>query len=287
MNTPNWDDLRYFLALIDAGSLSGAARATDVEHTTVARRINALEAALETRLFDRFPKAWSLTTAGSALVPLARKIEDDMHGLMRVVSCSEVISGKVRISAPPALMTYWLARQLKSTVRRLPGIEMNLFAEAHESDLMRREADIALRYRRPSAPSLAVRLLTTVKYGLYASAEYLAERPPQHWEFLGYDEQLSDAPQQVWLDKIRGGRRYCLRSNDLGTLFQAAATGCGVAVLPDYFFGGQRSDLIPVDTEMCPVKRKLWLVMHEDVRRSAAVRAVADEILTLFLPMNI
>jgi DNA-binding transcriptional LysR family regulator len=287
MLTPDWDDLRYFLALIDAGTLSGAARATGVEHTTVARRIDALEAALGMLLFDRFPKGWSLTTMGNALVPHARKMADDMHGLMRVASGSASLSGAVRISAPPALAAYLLAPRLKDMLRRLPGIEVDLRGETRTTDLMRRESDIALRFHRPTAPGLAVRQLTSVEYGLYGNSQYLAEHSPQQWEFLGYDELLRDAPQQLWLDKIRGERRYCLRSNDLGTLFQAAVAGCGLAVLPHSFFNFQRNDLIAVDAEVCPVKRNLWLIMHEDVRRSAPVRAVADEIVALFSPADV
>jgi DNA-binding transcriptional LysR family regulator len=282
MNQPDWDDLRYFLALHDAGTLSAAARAAGVEHTTVARRIDALEAALAVKLFDRFPKGWSLTAAGKALVPHARKMEDSLHGLMRAATGAAELRGKVRVSAPPALAAYMLAPRLKPAVQRLPGIELDLRGEAREMDLMRREADIAIRYKRPEAPGLATRLLATVGYQLYASAAYLASRPEDEWEFIGYDELLQDTPQHLWLEKIRGGRRYCLRSNDLGALFQAAVAGCGVAVLPQYFFDIQRGGLVAIETPACPVRRKLWIVMHEDVRRAAPVRAVADEIIALF-----
>ncbi len=283
MQTPNWDDLRFFLALLDAGTLSGAARALGVEHTTVARRIDALEAALTVRLFDRFPRGWMLTGAGTELLPHARKVADEMHALLRVASGSVTLAGTVRVSAPPALAVHLLAPQLPELLRRLPGIELDLRGEARISDLMRRESDIALRFQRPSAGALAVRLLASVEYGLYASAAYLSGRAPQQWEFLGYDDLLRDAPQQLWLDQIRAGRRYCLRSNELGVLFRAALSGCGLAVLPHYMLGGQRGDLVLVDAEPCPVKRKLWLVMHDDVRRSAPVRAVADELIALFV----
>ena len=281
MNTPNWDDLRYFLAFNDAGTLSGAARAIGVEHTTVARRIDALEAVLETRLFDRFAKGWSLTTTGSALLPYARSVEVDMHALMRVASGSTTLTGLVRISSPPALSSYLLAPRLGPALRRLPGIEIDLRGEIREADLMKREADIALRFHRPEAPSLAVRLLTTIGYGLYASKDYLAEHAPEHWEFLGYDALMLETPQQQWLDQFRAGRRYCLRSNDLGTLVQAASTSCGLAVLPHYA-SAQGTALVEVTIAPCPVRRKLWIVMHDDVRRSAPVRAVADEISALF-----
>jgi DNA-binding transcriptional LysR family regulator len=282
MNQPDWDDFRYFLALIDAGTLSGAARVAGVEHTTVARRIDALEGALAVKLFDRFPKGWSLTAAGKALVPHARKMEDSLHGVMRAASGAATLTGTVRVSAPPALAAYLLAPRLKAALHRLPGIEVDLRGEARQTDLMRREADIALRYNRPTAPGLAVRALTNLDFHLYASAAYLASRTPEQWEFIAYDELMQDTPQQQWLEKIRAGRRYCLRSNDLGALFHAAVAGCGVTVLPSYFLAMQGGDLVAVASPACPVRRKLWIVMHEDVRRAAPVRAVADEIIALF-----
>ncbi|MBI3898464.1 MAG: LysR family transcriptional regulator [Gammaproteobacteria bacterium] len=281
MNSPDWNDLRFFLALIDASTLSGAARELGVEHTTVARRIDALEAQLTVRLFDRFPKGWSLTAEGAALVPHARRLEEEMHALIRAAAGSATLSGVVRISAPPALTAYLLAPHLRDTLQRLPDIKIELLGEPREADLTRREAEIALRFRRPTAPGLVVRLLTTIQYSLYARTQYLTERAPPQWEFLGYNDSLQHTPQQQWLDKIRGTRRYCLRTNDLSTLFRAVAAGIGVTVLPDYF-EQQCSELVRVESEPCPVKRKLWIVMHEDVRRAARVRIVADEIIALF-----
>jgi DNA-binding transcriptional LysR family regulator len=279
MNQPHWDDLRFFLALHDAGTLSGAARVAGVEHTTVARRIDALEAKLGVKLFDRFPRGWSLTAAGKALVPHARKMEEGLHGLLREASGATALSGKVRVSAPPAITAWVLSPRLQPALHRLPGIELDLRAELRVTDLMRRESDIAIRYNRPTAPGLAVRSLTTVAYHLCASERYLASRSAEQWEFLGYDELLQHTPQHEWLEKVRGARRYCMRSNDLGTLYQAALAGSGVAVLPDYF---PESSLVRIETPACPVRRKLWIVMHEDVRRAAPVRAMADEIIALF-----
>jgi DNA-binding transcriptional LysR family regulator len=278
MNQPNWDDLRFFLALLDAGTLSGAARAVGVEHTTVARRIDALEASLAVKLFDRFPKGWSLTASGKELVAHARKMEEGLHGLLRAASGTAALSGKARVSAPPAITAWVLAPGLQQALHRLPGIELDLRAELKVTDLMRRESDIAIRYQRPTSPGMAVRSLCTVTYQLCASEAYLSSRAPEQWEFLGYDEMLQHTPQHQWLEKVRGARRYCMRSNDLGTLYQAALAGGGVAVLPDYF---PLSALVQIEAPVCPVKRKLWIVMHEDVRRAAPVRAVADEIIAL------
>jgi len=280
MQTPDWDDLRFFLALCDAGTLSGAARATRVEHTTVARRIDALETALGARLFDRFPKGWSLTAAGTALVPHARKLEDDMHALLNVARGAAEVAGVVRVSAPPALTACLLAPRLRTPLSRLPGVEIDLRAEARTTDLMRRQADIALRFARPTSPGLVTKLLAHVDYALYAHEDYVAGRAPAQWEFLGYDELQQDAPQQEWLDKLRGARRCSVRSNDLLTLLQAAVGGCGVGVFPRY--AAARAPGLVVLEPACPVRRKLWLVMHADVRRAPHVRAVADEIIAMF-----
>jgi DNA-binding transcriptional LysR family regulator len=108
----------------------------------------------------------------------------------------------------------------------------------------------------------------------------VASRAPAQWEFLGYDELQQDAPQQDWLDKLRGARRYSVRSNDLLTLLQAAVGGCGVGVFPRY--AAARAPGLVVLEPACPVRRKLWLVMHDDVRRAPHVRAVADEIIAMF-----
>jgi DNA-binding transcriptional LysR family regulator len=280
MQNPDWDDFRFFLALCEAGTLSGAARAAGVEHTTVARRIDALETALGARLFDRFPKGWSLTAAGTALVPHARKLEDDMHALLNAARGASQVIGVVRVSAPPALSACLLAPRLRTPLSRSPGVEIDLRAEARTTDLMRRQADIALRFARPTAPGLVTKLLTQVDYALYAHAHYAASRLPAQWEFLGYDELQKDAPQQEWLDKLRGTRRYTIRSNDLLTLLQAAVAGCGVGVFPRYVAAGAPG-LVTLDPP-CPVRRKLWLVMHDDVRRAPHVRAVADQIIAMF-----
>lgn len=281
MKSPDWDHFRFFLALVDASTLTGAARALGVEHTTVARRIDTLESALKTRLFDRFPKGWALTSDGENMVPHARKLEADMHALMRATTGSTALDGIVRVSAPPAITTCLLAPRLQKALRHLPGIKIELLAESRLVDLTRREADIALRFQRPSSPGLAVRTIAVISYGLYAHRRYLKNLSPDAWEFLGYNDGLQDTPQQKWLDAIKGERRYRLRSNDLSVLFEAANAGEGVAVLPDYF-ESRSSSLIRIASPACPIKRKLWIVLHEDVRRTARVRAVADAIIALF-----
>jgi len=271
MDNPDWNDLRYFLAVIEAGSLSGAARALGVEHTTVARRIEALEQVLGLRLFDRFARGWSLTDAGQSLLPQARRIGDDVLGLLRQAAGASSAQGTVRISAPPAIAAHWIAPRLAALRPHLDAIDIELAAEAGHADLSRRDADIALRYQRPAAPDMAVRAVAQVQYRVCATAAYVAGHAAEDWEFIGYDDSLSEAPQQQWLEEFANGRRFTFRSNDLATIHNAALTGAGVAVLPDYLDGPPA--LPGID---CPIQRQLWMVIHDDVRKSARVRKVAD-----------
>jgi len=277
MDTPDWNDLRYFLAVTSAGSLSAAARSLGVEHTTVSRRIEALEGVLGLRLFDRFARGWSLTDAGRALLPQAQRVEEEIHALLRLASGAGSESGTVRISAPPAIAAHWITPRLPALRAHLTGIQIELGAESARVDLSRREADIAIRFRRPQAPDLAVRIVATVKYYLCAAPEYLAAHQPDEWEFIGYDESLAETPQQQWLNAFAAGRPFAFSSNDLSSIAAAVRFGAGVAALPDYLAAGL---IIPGIN--CPVQRDLWMVIHDDVRKAPRVRRTADLLAEMF-----
>ncbi|MFZ6656902.1 LysR family transcriptional regulator [Undibacterium sp. TJN19] len=276
----NWDDLRFFLALVDSGTLTGAARRLQVEHTTVARRIDALEAALGLRLFDRLVRGWQPTIEGQDLVAHAREVEDRWFSFERKALGAEKMEGIVRISAPPNLTAFLLAPHLKNLPVALAGVDLELLAERQQVSLGRREADIALRMARPQTAGLVIKPLASIAYGLYASKAYLKGRIAQDWEFAAYEKD-SSTPHHQWLEQHAVGRRKILRSNDQMVLRQFAAAGLGVTVLPRYLVNGSR-ELVLIEEETCPVQRKLWLVMHNDVRRSPRVRAVADYLIALF-----
>lgn len=278
-HSPQWDDIRFFLALARAGSLSGAARSLQVEHSTVARRVESLELALGLRLFDRLPRGWQLTAEGETLAAQAQCMEDEALAFSRAASGVASFSGTVRISAPPTFASHFLAPRLRPLRQRWPAVQLELAGESRQANLARREADIAIRLLRPSAPGLVVRALADMGFGLYGSKEWLT-RPEEEWEFLGYDESLREAPQQQWLEKFAGQRAMVLRSNELGSLHQAARAGMGVALLPHFLGKGDRQ-LRLAARHPCLARRKLWLVMHPDLRRSPRVRAVADALVEI------
>lgn len=271
----NWDDLRFFLAIVDGGSVSAAARTLAVEHTTVTRRIDALEASLAIHLFDRLPKAWSLTDEGERLIAAAREAEAGALAFAREAYAGGELAGKVCVSGPPFLLSHLLIPRMRAICAALPGIDIEFLGEAREANLTRREADIALRLQRPKEDALAARPLASFGFGLYATADYLRHTDQEDWKFIGYDESLTHTPQQRWIEQLAGTRRFVLRANDMASLLQAAQNGLGVAALPTYVETFAPA-LVRIEGAVCPEQRTLWMVMHEDVRRSPRVRALAD-----------
>lgn len=274
-----WDDIRYFLELARQGTLSGAARTLAVEHTTVARRVAALEARIGIRLFDRLPKSWSLTAEGEELLQHARRIEEEALAFSRATMGVSTLTGVVRLSAPPVFASHFLVPRLAGLRQRWPGIALDIVGEAREANLYRREADLALRLSRPTEPGLTARAVGEIGYGLYATAQW-RDRPREEWEFVGYSDNLREAPQQQWLDKVAGKRPFALRSNDLAALYQACRSGLGLAALP-HFLARTDPALVALEQAASPPGRRLWMVIHPDVRRSPRVQAVAEAITTL------
>ncbi|KVF05228.1 LysR family transcriptional regulator [Burkholderia vietnamiensis] len=229
----SWDDLRYFLAVMRGGSLSAAARALQVQHSTVARRIDALESALGIRLFDRLPRGWPPTDEGLHLAEHAARVEADVHAFARAAQGAATLDGVVRVSASPVFASHFLAPRLARAQRAWPALRIDLIGDMHAANLYAREADLAVRLSRPSEPGLAARRLGTMRFALCASPDWAAA-PPDTWAFVGYDDALAQMPQQQWLERFAAGRGFAFISNDLAALHRACVAGAGIALLPRF-----------------------------------------------------
>jgi DNA-binding transcriptional LysR family regulator len=274
-----WDDVRFFLAVARDGSLSGAARTLKVEHSTVARRVGALEASLGVRLFDRLPRSWTLTSEGVALIAPAERLEHEALAFSRAATSTTSLQGTVRLSAPPVFASHFLVPRLASCADRWKGIDLDLVGEVRTANLHRREADLSLRFMRPSEPGLAARKVGELSFRLYATATW-SSRPEADWHFLGYGNPLSDVPHQQLLARIAGERPFVLRSNDLAAVHHACRAGMGLAMLPS-FLARTDGDLREIPGADRPLLREIWCVVHSDVRRSPRVRLMADLIADL------
>ncbi|EJL25507.1 transcriptional regulator [Caulobacter sp. AP07] len=272
----DWEDLRHLAAVGRQGSLSGAARALGVDHATVGRRVAALEARTGLRLLERRGRGTALTEAGERVAALAFDMEDRVLAVERLAQAErQPAAVEVVVSAPPSLAMFMLAESLVDLRRALPSITVTLRGEASLVSLTRREADLTLRLQAPSEPTSVARKVGEMAYGLYAAVDY-PHGPDGDWSLVSYDAEMSRLTQQEWLRAFAAGRPVSFRSNDMGVLQPAARAGLGVALLPCFMADGDPG--LRRWSGVAPPNRGLWLAVHEDLRRSAAVRAVGDHL---------
>jgi DNA-binding transcriptional LysR family regulator len=274
----DWDNLKFFLALAETGSLSRASEKLRVDHSTVARRIEMLEHDLGVRVVERLSRAYRLTAAGEQIRDRARVIEAGIADVARFANGLNQSSHRVvRVSGPPALLAQFLAPRLLPLQEQQPGLRIELVGEARLISLSKGETDLALRMVRPVEKGLVARKLAVVAYGLFGSRDYLARCGGDAPDFLGFDDSLDHLPQQRWLKMLAGDKGLALRSNDLATVMTAARAGLGLAVLPCIMARGA-PELVSVPTRLAPLTQELWLLFHRDVGRTPAVRTVIDHI---------
>ena len=272
----DWEDLRHLAAVGRVGSLSGAARALGVDHATVGRRVAALEARTGLRLLERRGRGTTLTEAGERVAALAFDMEDRVLAVERLAQAERQPSAvEVVVSVPPSLAMFMLVDSLADLRRAQPSIAVTLRGEAALVSLTRREADLTLRLQAPSEATSVARKLCDMAYGLYAAADY-PHGPDGDWSLVSYDAEMDRLPQQEWLKAFAAGRSVGFRSNDMSILQPAARAGLGVVLLPCFMADGDPS--LRRWSNDKPPNRGLWLAVHEDLRRSAAVRAVGDHL---------
>lgn len=272
----DWENLRHFAALAREGTLSAAARAIGVDHATVARRVAALEASMRLKLIDRRARSHALTEDGKRIATLAARMEEAAFAVGRAVQATgSEIQGDVSVSAPPSLANALIASQLIRLRRRHPGVIITLIGEKRSASLSRGEADVAVRLIRPTEPGLIARRIGRFGFSLYGAPDYLKDTPPHAFAFIAYGEDMDDSPQQKWLKTMIGKQDIVLRTNDLENQMAAARSGVGLAALP-HFLGDADSRLQRHITAPGAVGRDIWLLVHRDLRRAPAIRAVME-----------
>ncbi|RYF47709.1 MAG: LysR family transcriptional regulator [Cytophagaceae bacterium] len=277
----DWEDLRYFLAIASAGSLSGAARALGVNQATVSRRLAALEARLDVRLIDRLPRDSRLTDIGQQIIQDVLDIEAKAFAIERKCSSSKAaVRTKVTISAPPILARHFLTPHLAELAKRSPRVQLSILSESHFASLSRLEADLALRLWPPIEDTDIVKKVGLMQFALYAHRDYLNVLQEKKWEFVGYTDRQGDFAHKRWLYETIGSRRVACEVTDLSHQYEAACTGIGVAGLP-CFIGDCDNRLVRLNTDVPMLNLDIWIAMHLDRRNDKVVRKTADDILQL------
>lgn len=279
----DWSDLRQFLAVHRAGTLSGAARELAVDQTTVGRHLTRLEQALGTLLFERRSSGFVITPAGRELLPMAERMEEDALAVERVsMGRDRKLEGLVRITTTEALGSRFLAPHLKSLMQRYPGLQLEVLTAFRALNLSRHEADVALRILPTTQASLLVRRVGGFASAVYACRAYVAARgAPKSvadlaaHPLLGFDDSLAKTAEVKWLERARAGRPFAMRSNSTNTLLAGVRAGLGVALLP-CFVADPEPDVVRVLGQHVEVTRDVWVVVHREMARVPRVRAVAS-----------
>ncbi len=286
MNAFDWDDLRFFLAVARAGRLTVAARQLEADHTTVSRRVSALEKALKAQLFERKPQGYSLTEQGERLLGLAEGMETQALAVASQVGGADLaLSGTVRIGAPDGIGTYFLAPELGALAERHPDLTPQLVALPRTFSLSKREADIAITLEQPTEGRLVSRKLTDYRLRLYASKDYLARHGPiaDLADLTGKTlvTYVADLIYSPVLDYFSGLEKYTARRYECASVvaqLEAVRAGVGVGILHDYAVR-QFPELQAVLPEVSYL-RTYWLVTHADVSNLRRVEEVYSFILS-------
>lgn len=276
-----WDDLRFVLAIHRHGSLSLAAAALDVSHTTVGRRVRALEEKLGVRLFDRTPDAFVPTAAGLDVAEVAERMEGDVLRLEgRVLGRDSQLRGVIRMTTMDILVRRY-RDVIASFSDRFPSVELTVSSSDTKASLSRREADVALRLSSSPPENLVGRKLGRVEFAVYASLS-LADRVGagatySDFPWIGWDSRLEVGKwHDGWLARHAPGARVVLRVDMTSfVLRELLAAGTGV-----HFLATFEGDADPRLRRVGPIEaehgRDVWLLTLPELRRTNRIRALLD-----------
>lgn len=276
----NWDDTRFFLALARSGTLRKAAMELHVDQATVGRRIQSLEESLNSKLFIRTPKYFSLSILGEELLPDAIDIENAIHAINRKVSKGDdSLSGNVSIATTDTMAEAFIIPALKMLRTQHPDITIKLLTAVNISDISYRSADMAIRGARPEEETLIIKRLATIEMGLYAAQEYVDRKglPVQGSQLKDHDLLMfpRDLVPRHW-DNFCGEKitnpNVVLQSNSQMLIRSAARNGLGIGLLSS-FMAGKDPELVRIFPENKDWI-DIWLVLHPDLKKSAKIRAV-------------
>lgn len=288
----NWSDYPIFLAVAEAGSLTAAGRALGMSQPTVGRRIRALEDHFGTSLLKRESGQLVPTNFGQSMLDHIRRMQDEASAIDRSsATLEDSLSGVVRLSATEGIGTSWLPGVMQNFRSEHPDVLIDIGIGFQSFNLAQREADIALRWRSPGEQnSLIGRKVAEVGFGLFASPDYLARHgtpstPEELTEHDGVIAQIMDG-KSLWLMDEDGKmkfkpKRVTFNTNSIWAFDQALVHGYGIGVLPMCGLINRDLGLVRVMPEIVHME-SLYLVAHQDLKRSMRIRAVFDYLVGAF-----
>jgi len=279
----DWDDVRFFLAVAKTGSFSAAATQLNTKQTTVGRRIQALERRLGAKLFDRHrhgmevtPAARGVLTQAESMLVNATSIERHLAGLDREMA------GVVRVAATEGIAANYLVPRLGELRKAHPDIVVQVIAGDAVLDLATRQADLAIRFFRPTSNQLVAARVGQFGMSIFASQGYIEEFGlPQRLDdlrehhIIDHTTLHSLSSMKPWTEVVERSVRIVMRANTSYTAMEAVKSGYGISVFPDYVIKSLNLVRVPIDLN---ISRDIWLVSHEETNKGARIRAVIDYI---------
>jgi DNA-binding transcriptional LysR family regulator len=284
----DWDKLRVFHAVAEAGSFTHAGEALNLSQSAVSRQISALEESLNVPLFHRHARGLILTEQGELLYATAREVFAKLamtEGLL--TESKDRPKGPLKVTTSVAFGSIWLTPRIREFLELYPDIQVAMVVDDSELDLSMREADVAIRMSPPRQPDLVQRHLMTVRVHLYAAPEYVkkygtprrAEELDQHRLVVYGDEARAPISNINWVleagAKPGHERRPILQVNNTFGLFRAVSSGLGIAALPDYV-AVEAPELVRVLPELTGPPVEAYFVYPEELRSSKRISVFRD-----------
>lgn len=278
----NWDDLRLFLEVARAQSLTGAGKVLRLDAATVGRRMARFEKALDVILFVKSPQGYALTEAGLALRERAEAVEQAMRGAMAgLEGQGDQMRGQIRIGAPDGVANYLLPQVCASIGRENPDLDIQIVALPRVFNLSRREADMAIGVSAPTAGRLLVQKITAYQLHLAASEKYLAAHGPikqitdlRNHRMVGYIPDMIFDRELDYLSSL-GVARVPLASNSVSVQVNMLRQGGGVGVVHDFCMGFA-PELRRVLGREVALSRAFYLIRHADDQRNIRLTRFAE-----------
>ena len=283
----DWDDVRFFLAVAKTGSFSAAATQLSTKQTTVGRRIQALERRLGAKLFDRHRHGMEVTPAARGVLVQAESMMSNATSIERhLAGLDREMAGVVRIACTEGIAAHWLVPRLDQLRRRHPDIIVQVIAGDQVLDLATRQADLAIRFFRPTSNQLVAAKVGQFNVSIFAAPSYIEQYGlPQRLEDLREHHivdhtTLHSLPaMKPWSEVVERSPNVVLRTNSSYSAVEAVRVGYGISVFPDYVTKSSNLVAAPIDLR---IVRDIWLVSHEETNKGARIRTVIDYIRELF-----
>ena len=274
----SWDEFRLIKSIAEARSLVGAAELLGLNHSTVFRRLAAVEAAVGARLFERSRAGYEPTAAGEEMIALASTMAESVLEFERRVAGRDIKpAGELTVTVPGAVGLHFMPAIVAQFQAQNPGVAVELILSNLTLDLSRRDADIAIRLTNDPPETLVGRRICTARWAVYCRGDLagLGAEPIESAAFIGFGDNMGPGSARRWIETNVGPGRIVAKANAAQCLLELALQGLGATLLP-CFLGDRSPGLARVGYLLPELDVGLWMLTHSDLRRSARVRAFMD-----------